>query len=296
MGGRTRSTLVLLRALMKKQVVFYGVCFICIYLFFLFLLRICVCVFTHFLMESFLWGLALIQTHFTHYSHHAKTISLLLSHIRLLRKCSPVPKHYKSLLPVQIYPVSLAVNHCFVPFCFPLIARLKCRCSFSSVLINVYSLVLPIHPHPSPPTGANRIVIADSNILQPVGLTVFGSHLYWIDRQQQMIECIDKITREGRTKIQARITALTDIHAVHELHMDEYSKSRSSACWESWSFITPVFSTTLFGTFMARMSHFTHLVYQETSPNNFWSWARDFVDKQTYRQYLLMWNGRNFEI
>ncbi|XP_051275738.1 low-density lipoprotein receptor-related protein 6 isoform X2 [Dicentrarchus labrax] len=73
-------------------------------------------------------------------------------------------------------------------------------------------------------SGANRIVIADSNILQPVGLTVFGNHLYWIDKQQQMIERIDKTTREGRTKIQARITYLSDIHAVHELDMREYSK------------------------------------------------------------------------
>ncbi|KAM9334505.1 low-density lipoprotein receptor-related protein 6 isoform 5-T5 [Symphorus nematophorus] len=73
-------------------------------------------------------------------------------------------------------------------------------------------------------SGANRIVIADSNILQPVGLTVFGNHLYWIDKQQQMIERIDKTTREGRTKIQARIAYLSDIHAVHELDMREYSK------------------------------------------------------------------------
>uniref|UniRef100_A0A8D3C4B4 EGF-like domain-containing protein n=1 Tax=Scophthalmus maximus TaxID=52904 RepID=A0A8D3C4B4_SCOMX len=73
-------------------------------------------------------------------------------------------------------------------------------------------------------SGANRIVIADSNILQPVGLTVFGNHLYWIDKQQQMIERIDKTTREGRTKIQARIAYLSDIHAVHELDAHEYSK------------------------------------------------------------------------
>uniref|UniRef100_A0A673HQS4 Low-density lipoprotein receptor-related protein 6-like n=1 Tax=Sinocyclocheilus rhinocerous TaxID=307959 RepID=A0A673HQS4_9TELE len=73
-------------------------------------------------------------------------------------------------------------------------------------------------------SGANRIVIEDSNILQPVGLTVFGNFLYWIDRQQQMIERIDKITREGRTKIQARIASLSDIHAVHELRMEEYNK------------------------------------------------------------------------
>lgn len=39
-----------------------------------------------------------------------------------------------------------------------------------------------------------------------------------------MIERIDKTTREGRTKIQARIASLTDIHAVHELNMEEYSE------------------------------------------------------------------------
>ncbi|KAK5877157.1 hypothetical protein CesoFtcFv8_026431 [Champsocephalus esox] len=80
-------------------------------------------------------------------------------------------------------------------------------------------------------SGANRIVMADSNILQPVGLTVFGGHLYWIDKQQQMIERIDKNTREGRTKIQARIAYLSDIHAVHELDMREYSKHPCT--WEN---------------------------------------------------------------
>lgn len=70
------------------------------------------------------------------------------------------------------------------------------------------------------------MVIADSNILQPVGLTVFGNHLYWIDKQQQMIERIDKTTREGRTKVQARVAYLSDIHAVHELDMKDYSESR----------------------------------------------------------------------
>lgn len=57
-----------------------------------------------------------------------------------------------------------------------------------------------------------------------MGLTVFGNHLYWIDKQQQMIERIDKTTREGRTKVQARVAYLSDIHAVHELDMREYSE------------------------------------------------------------------------
>lgn len=74
-------------------------------------------------------------------------------------------------------------------------------------------------------------MIADSNILQPVGLTVFENHLYWIDKQQQMIERIDKTTREGRTKIQARIAYLSDIHAVHELDMREYGESRLNVCF-----------------------------------------------------------------
>lgn len=74
-------------------------------------------------------------------------------------------------------------------------------------------------------------MIADTNILQPVGLTVFGNHLYWIDKQQQMIERIDKTTREGRTKVQARVAYLSDIHAVHELDMKDYRESSFLFCF-----------------------------------------------------------------
>lgn len=81
----------------------------------------------------------------------------------------------------------------------------------------------------SPFQGANRIVLEDSNILQPVGLTVFENWLYWIDKQQQMIEKIDMTGREGRTKVQARIAQLSDIHAVKELNLQEYSKCSCSA-------------------------------------------------------------------
>lgn len=85
-----------------------------------------------------------------------------------------------------------------------------------------FFLVEPKHSLPS--AGANRIVLEDSNILQPVGLTVFENWLYWIDRQQQMIEKIDMTGREGRTKVQARIAQLSDIHAVKELNLQEYSE------------------------------------------------------------------------
>uniref|UniRef100_A0A673ZAX5 Low density lipoprotein receptor-related protein 5 n=1 Tax=Salmo trutta TaxID=8032 RepID=A0A673ZAX5_SALTR len=74
-------------------------------------------------------------------------------------------------------------------------------------------------------TGANRIVLQDSNILQPMGLTVLGEHLYWIDRQQQMIERVDKLTGEKRTRIQGRISYLTSIHAVEDMDPTEFGKA-----------------------------------------------------------------------
>uniref|UniRef100_A0A672KIM5 Low density lipoprotein receptor-related protein 5 n=1 Tax=Sinocyclocheilus grahami TaxID=75366 RepID=A0A672KIM5_SINGR len=72
-------------------------------------------------------------------------------------------------------------------------------------------------------SGANRIVLQDSNILQPVGLTVLGDHLYWIDKQQQMIECVDKLTGEKRTRIQGRLQYLTGIHAVEYVEPEEFA-------------------------------------------------------------------------
>lgn len=85
-------------------------------------------------------------------------------------------------------------------------------------------VVVQFSPFPPHFKGANRIVLEDSNILQPIGLTVFEKWLYWIDRHQQMIEKIDMTRQEGRTKVQARIAQLSDIHAVKELNMQEYRK------------------------------------------------------------------------
>lgn len=57
-----------------------------------------------------------------------------------------------------------------------------------------------------------------------MGLTVLGDHLYWIDRQQQMIERVDKLTGEGRTRIQGRISYLTSIHAAVEMNPSEFGR------------------------------------------------------------------------
>ncbi|XP_007943117.1 low-density lipoprotein receptor-related protein 5 [Orycteropus afer afer] len=72
-------------------------------------------------------------------------------------------------------------------------------------------------------SGANRLTLEDANIVQPVGLAVLGSHLYWADRQQQMIERVEKTTGEQRTRVQGRIAHLTGIHAVEEVSLEEFS-------------------------------------------------------------------------
>lgn len=58
--------------------------------------------------------------------------------------------------------------------------------------------------------------------MQPVGLTVLGKHLYWIDRQQQMIERVEKTTGDKRTRVQGRVAHLTGIHAVEDVSLEEF--------------------------------------------------------------------------
>uniref|UniRef100_UPI00358F8E53 low-density lipoprotein receptor-related protein 6 isoform X1 n=1 Tax=Myxine glutinosa TaxID=7769 RepID=UPI00358F8E53 len=70
--------------------------------------------------------------------------------------------------------------------------------------------------------GADRFVLQDSNLLLPMGLTVLGPHLYWIDRQQDLIERVEKNSGAGRTKILARVSSLTAIHGKEELSPDDY--------------------------------------------------------------------------
>ncbi|CAH1258892.1 LRP6 [Branchiostoma lanceolatum] len=69
--------------------------------------------------------------------------------------------------------------------------------------------------------GANRQVLVEQMIIQLSGLTIFGDHLYWIDRAKQMIERIDKLTGSGRTRIQARLTQLSDIVGVDSKDVTE---------------------------------------------------------------------------
>ena len=90
------------------------------------------------------------------------------------------------------------------------------------------------------PSGAYPITLQDSNILQPVGLAVLGEHLYWIDRQQQMMERVEKLSGEKRTRIQGRIVHLSSIHAVEELESTRIGTPPliQHTCTHLYTFIT----------------------------------------------------------
>lgn len=70
--------------------------------------------------------------------------------------------------------------------------------------------------------------------MQPLGLTILGKHLYWIDRQQQMIERVEKTTGDKRTRVQGRVAHLTGIHAVEDVSLEEFCTwSRGSVAGRS---------------------------------------------------------------
>ena len=63
-------------------------------------------------------------------------------------------------------------------------------------------------------TGANRITLVGQNIINPVGLAVFGEFLYWADRDAQIIARVDKLTGDGWTKVIGDVSPLSDIISV----------------------------------------------------------------------------------
>ena len=62
--------------------------------------------------------------------------------------------------------------------------------------------------------GGNRRVLADGQIIKPIGLTVYGDYVYWIDRDQQLIERVNRKSGRDRLRVQGRVSHLSDIVAV----------------------------------------------------------------------------------
>ena len=65
-------------------------------------------------------------------------------------------------------------------------------------------------------TGMKRATLVDKNLLQPVGLAVHGSYVYWIDRVSRNVMKIREDDVRGRT-VQAAIDDLSDMIVVDTL-------------------------------------------------------------------------------
>ena len=62
----------------------------------------------------------------------------------------------------------------------------------------------------------NRATLMETNVLQPVGLAVHGSYVYWIDRESRNVMKIREDDVRGRT-VQAAIDDLSDMIVVDTL-------------------------------------------------------------------------------
>ena len=62
----------------------------------------------------------------------------------------------------------------------------------------------------------NRAILIETNVLQPVGLAVYGSYVYWIDRESHNVMKIREDDVRGQT-VKAAIDDLSDMIVVDTL-------------------------------------------------------------------------------
>lgn len=65
--------------------------------------------------------------------------------------------------------------------------------------------------------GYKRKTLVTGSLFQPVSLTVLGDYLYWIDKDQQVIERVSKLNGKNQHQVQYRMSHLTDIVAISPL-------------------------------------------------------------------------------
>ena len=72
--------------------------------------------------------------------------------------------------------------------------------------------------------GGNRRVLAKDQILQPIGLAVLSDYLYWIDKETQYIERMNKTNGSNRMKVQGRVNLLSGIVSIRNRSMGDFRK------------------------------------------------------------------------
>ncbi len=73
--------------------------------------------------------------------------------------------------------------------------------------------------------GENRHLIFSASALHPISLAVFGNYLYWIERDQKVIERINKMSGTGKQTVYNKISHLCDIISVSKMNTNASSLS-----------------------------------------------------------------------
>lgn len=73
--------------------------------------------------------------------------------------------------------------------------------------------------------GSNRRKLISSQLAQPIALTVHGRHLYWLEKDSQLIERALKSNGEERQRVQGRIPHLSDLLSTSTLNGNELTSN-----------------------------------------------------------------------
>lgn len=88
-----------------------------------------------------------------------------------------------------------------------LIAMLMCNAWLVVVPHKQYLILLPLC----------RRTVVSSQLMQVSGLAVLKDFLYWIDKDQQLIERVDKNTGLTREAVMSKVSHLTDLVAITDI-------------------------------------------------------------------------------
>uniref|UniRef100_T1J651 EGF-like domain-containing protein n=1 Tax=Strigamia maritima TaxID=126957 RepID=T1J651_STRMM len=67
--------------------------------------------------------------------------------------------------------------------------------------------------------GANRKILVQTQLNQPISLAVHGKYLYWADQEKRMIERVNKLTGEHRERvIPGRVSQLIVVDQIDDFH------------------------------------------------------------------------------
>lgn len=88
-----------------------------------------------------------------------------------------------------------------------LIAMLMCKAWLVVVRHKQYPILLPLC----------RRTVVSSQLMQVSGLAVLKDFLYWIDKDQQLIERVDKNTGLTREAVMSKVSHLTDLVAITDI-------------------------------------------------------------------------------